>query len=65
LYKIYLSEVTHFKATESASTVKKWEATEATSVIIRCIVTSDNTEPENYGGSENQTPAMPLPLQTQ
>jgi len=27
----------------------------ATGLAMRCIITSDDTEPENYGLSENQT----------
>jgi len=45
--------VTHLKAVEYASAVKKWEATKATNAVIRSISTSDDTEPKNYGLSEN------------
>jgi len=33
-------------------------AKKKTNVVIRCILTSDVTEPENYGLSENQTPDL-------
>ena len=33
----------------NSSTAKKWEATSAKNVVIRCILTSDDTESANYG----------------
>jgi len=51
---IYLSLVTHLKTTTTASTVKKCKVTKATNVVIRCILQSDVTKPENYGLSENR-----------
>jgi len=53
LFKTYLSNL---KTDESS--FKKWEATKATNVVTRCIITSDDTEPENYGLGENQTPDL-------
>jgi len=43
---------------ESTSIVKECEATKAANLVIWCILTSDDTDPENYRPSENQTPDL-------
>jgi len=50
------------QATESASTptstFNRWGATKTTNPVIRCIITSDGTESENFGFSENRSPDL-------